>query len=281
MSALWSITYLKTTASLRELFDAVVTAFLQEIDDQLYDIESQGESYVDVKTGKAVIEEFSDPVRARLIVDSCQVEWINRGVIVYPDKNGLFTITDTINHLGNVYDAGRARRTELTNEMNQATNHFSVSLFLYINFLSNLTELLNAEAAHIMYERNPATRATAVHFYEAGQFIDDYYYDTLDYMGEDGLIELPEKPDHIEKILDGRFQFLLGLPKIHQYEDWEPESIYFDGEHLSIHNATYDVLNVRNSQLYVPFWDDQAIPFGAVYCPKKALPNSFIERYKS
>jgi len=74
MSAQWSLTYLQTNMSVKELFETVTKAFLIEIDGQLYDIENQGDSYVDVKTSKATIEIFSDPSRAKLIVDSCQLE---------------------------------------------------------------------------------------------------------------------------------------------------------------------------------------------------------------
>ncbi|MBN1310685.1 MAG: hypothetical protein JXB30_04630, partial [Anaerolineae bacterium] len=247
MSATWSLTYLKTKTSIRDVFSAVVDAFRAEVDDKLYDIESRGSAIVDVKASKAVVEEFSDTKRARIIVDSCQVEWYNRGVIVYPEQNGLFTLTDTVIHLGNIYESGRSRRVKLAQATAHKPDPYATSLFLFIAFLNRLTEMLDAQAVHIMFERNPAGRATGVHFHDRGQLVDDYYCEDIECEGHYGLIDLPEKPEQIKRLLDGRFGFLAEQPKLQQYDEEYPKESYFDGEDLSsrYHDPKWDVFNVR------------------------------------
>lgn len=280
MSAQWSLTYLRTDASVEELFETVVNAFLLEIDDQLYDLEYRNSSYVDVKTSRAIIEKFHDATRSRIIVDSCQLEWYNRGVIVYPRKEGLFTLVDTVIHIGNIAASARSRREELAKDLVQKPDHFSNSLFLYISFLSHLTKSLNVQAIHIMFERNPAGSTTSVHCYDRGKLEDDFFFENIACDGRYGLIELPQKPAFVRHMIDGRFAFLVDQPKIRQYDEQFSVEAYFDGEDLHVNDPDWDVLNVRASRLYVPSWDEASQPFGAIYCPTKELPAHFLARYQ-
>ncbi len=280
MSAQWSLTYLRTDTPVEELFETVVKAFLLEIDDQLYDLDNQNPSYGVVKTSRAIIEKFRDPTRSRIIVDSCQLEWYNRGVIVYPRKDNLFTLVDTVIHIGNIADSARSRRETLAKDLAQKPDHFSNSLFLYISFLSRLTKSLNAQAIHIMFERNPAGRTTSVHCYDRGKLEDDFFFENIECEDRYGLIELPQKSAFVQHIINGRFAFLVNQPKIRQLDEQFSIEAYFDGEDLHVNDPDWDVLNVRASRLYVPFWDENSQPFGAIYCPTKELPDYFLARYQ-
>lgn len=269
MSADWSLTYLKTDASLDAVFDSVVSAFYATLANRLYETESHNGEYVNIKLETMIVEKFDDAVRAQIIVDSLILEFITRGIILYPQMYGLYTMADSVNVFDTLY-AGRERRSELVNRSEEWQ-----SILLFMNFIANVTQRLKADASHILHSRTPAGTATGVHFFRSGEFIDDYYWEEIE--GTDGKVELPQKPDELHKLLDGRFAFLTLQPQIdYLYNAEETFERYFVGEDLAT-TEVGDIFKLRASNLYVPFWDEHAKPFGAVYCPTKDFP-SYLER---
>src|SRR5262249_6817848 len=146
-----------------------------------------------------------------------------------------------------------------------------------------LTKHINAEAVNIIFERNPAGGATAVHFYQAGELVDDFYAEHNDADETyENLIELPQHPQIFTSLLGGRFALLLDQPKRSSYDDGEPDiDVYFDGEDLSLYSPAHDTFNLRDSDLYVPFWDETLLPLGAIYCYEGKFPKFFLQRYES
>jgi hypothetical protein len=280
MSAMWSLTYFKAIASEREFFDAVVETFRAELDGKLYGLDwsnLQDSAIVNLKS--TFVEWFDSPKRARLITDSHLLERLCHGVLVFPAQNGLITIADTVIQIGDIYSSGRTRRSELAAHLIERPDPHAESLFQFIRFLSRLTGLWNTQAVHLMFERNPATRTTATHFYDSGQLVDDYCYENIEC--EDRFeVELPLHPELIRQILDGRFAFLSEQPKHRQFDD-DTVEVYFDGEDLGRlrNDPDWDVFNLRTSDLYVPFWDENNLPLGAVYSLHDELPDFFLQRY--
>lgn len=284
MSALWSLTFVKTTSPIQGVFDKVKESFLLELDDKLYDSVRKDGTWLDVKTSKAITEVFRDHLRAQMIEDSLLRERYNRGVLIYPKQNGLFVLADSVIHLGHIYQSGSERRAELKKDIMQKPDKDAEALFLYMNFLRRLSKRLDAEMVHIMFERNPATRCTSIHMYHSGQFVDGYFCENIECEGRYGLVELPQKPDRITELLDGRVAFLTDQPRTHKYDTDFSKDVYFDGEDLSgyLDDPKWDIFNVRDSMLHVPFWEEEPLlPYGAVYCSIKQLPDYFLEKYKN
>jgi hypothetical protein len=278
MSAQWSLTYLKTESPIEKIFDVIVDSFRSQLEGRLYDLKYEGDSLVDTKLDHTVVEKFTQLKRAKMIVDSHIVERLNQGVIVYPKVDDLYTLVDTIHYAPDVFLSARSRRADLSTQSKDKSNVVPEGMLVFIDFLTIVTRTLNAEVAHIMFERNPATRATSVHFFDRGQFVDDYYHEDIpDDVSK--LIELPVWPSRLQTLLDGRFGFLAKQPRLQKYDDDEIGEVYFDGEDLD-HDQATNIFDIKPSRLYVPFWDDNSFPYGAVYSYLDELPSYFVERYK-
>ncbi len=156
-----------------------------------------------------------------------------------------------------------------------------------MDFMKQLTEALSVEAAHLMYGRNPVGHTTGIHFYKSGQLADEYFSEVIDVDPDyKNIVDLPEHPEVLRGILGGRFAFLLDQPKRWSYpiiSNPGPEDygdVYFQGEHIGIQLEEWDVFNLRQSGLYIPFWDENTLPLGAVYCLNGELPDYFLRRYE-
>jgi hypothetical protein len=286
MSATWSLTYLQTSISERELFEVVAKLFALELNGELYGIERDHDPYLPitfVKLKNAIVEWFDDPTRAKMIFDALLGDRYGSGVLIYPQKNGLLTIADSVLYTNDIDSSGRTRRTELIAE-NPDPQFYS--LFKYMGFLRQLTENLAGEAAHLMYERNPAGHVTGIPFYKAGQLVDEYFAEQVDAdPAYENMIDLPQHPEVLREILGGRFAFLLDQPKrwpypINSNDEEDYDDVYFQGEHIGMHLAEWDIFNLRQSDLYVPFWDEHMLPLGAVYCLNGELPDYFLKRHE-
>ena len=136
-----------------------------------------------------------------------------------------------------------------------------------------------------MHVTNPAGFATAIHFYDLGQHIDNYY--TEDIQSDSNLTELPQKPNEVTRILNGRFSFLLRQPRVQVYDDGTSAEVYFSVERHFPENRENryqlgdkpDLFEIRRSRLYVPSWDHDPHPFGVVYCPGNELPEWLYEKH--
>jgi hypothetical protein len=282
MSAQWSLTYLQTRIPERDLFETVANLFNLELDGQLYGYERDRDPYLPtafVKLDKAVAEWFENSKRAKLIFEALLGNPYGSGVLIYPQKNGLLTIADSVIHTNDTDFCGRTRRVEL---MAEPLDPQFYSLFKYMSFLKRLTETLDIEAAHIMYERNPAGRVTGIHFYKTGQLVDEYFAESVEADPDyENVIDLPEHPEVMREILGGRFAFLVDQPKRWSLDDEEYEDVYFEAEHLGKARdfPEFDVFNLRDSDLYVPFWDETMLPLGAVYCLNGELPDYFLKTH--
>lgn len=282
MSAFWSITYLEAPVSERDLFDLIVSVFRSHLHDRLYTLESRGDQIVPVKLDDQLyVEWFDDPKRARMIADSCLVERFSQGVLIYPASGGLHILVDSVIQLNHLADSGRTRRDELLERLKLNPDPDSETLFHFTDYLQHITRTLTAPAAHIMFERNPAGRITGVNLYDSGQLFDHYYVENIEAIGEYGLVELPQNPAHVRRLMNGRFGFLLDQPRAREFDD-EISEVYFDGEDLWMYDKFpgWDVFNIRAANLAVPFWDDAPLPLGAVYCLKDDLPDYFLKRYE-
>ncbi len=287
MSATWSLTYLQTSVSERELFEVVARLFARELDGELYGMERDRDPYLPmtfVKLEKTIVEWFDNPKRAKMIFDALLGDRYGKGVLIYSQKDGLLTIADSVIYTNDIDCSGRTRRAELIAE-NYDPQFYS--LFQYMDFMRQLTETLSVEAAHLMYERNPVGHATGIHFYKAGQLVDEYFSELIDVDSDHkNIVDLPEHPEVLREILGGRFAFLLDQPKRWSYpinsndEEEDYDDVYFQGEHIGIHLAEWDIFNLRQSDLYVPFWNENTLPLGAAYCLNGELPDYFLRRYE-
>jgi hypothetical protein len=196
------------------------------------------------------------------------------GIIIYPKKNNLYTVADTIHSLQDILYSGRTERekvkAEITSNRELGKEEWlldTMGLFVGVQFLSKISESLGAELVHILYERNPAADATSIHFFQHGSLVDDYFCARIG--GECEIIEVPENADVIKAILDGRFSFLLDQPRTVHYKSDDFDETWltcFEGE---------DIANIDN--LHVPFWEnekspprqipeeDMLQPYGAIY----------------
>jgi hypothetical protein len=280
MSAAWSLTYLQTTISERDLFEVITKLFALNLDSKLYGYERGRDPYLPtafVKLEKAIAEWFEDSKRAKLIFDALLGDPYGSGVLIYPRKNGMLTIADSVIHSNDTDLCGRTYRVKLLAE-NPDPQFYS--LFKYMDFLKQLTEILNVEAAHLMYERNPGGKVTGIHFYKAGQLIDEYFAESDDAdLGYEKVIDLPQHPEVMREILGGRFAFLLDQPKHWSMDGKEYEDIYFEAEHIGMDIPEYDFFNMRESDLYVPFWNESMLPLAAVYCLNGNLPKHFLRSH--
>src|SRR5262245_52351595 len=119
MSATWSLTYLSTPISERELFEILTTLFRLELDGNLYVIDLFRDPYPPmsfVKLEPAIAEWFDNPNRARLIADALLGGVHAGGILIYPRNNGLLTVADSVIHSNDIDSCGRTRRAELISE---------------------------------------------------------------------------------------------------------------------------------------------------------------------
>ncbi|MBI1258169.1 MAG: hypothetical protein GC204_11920 [Chloroflexi bacterium] len=285
MSASWSLTYLQTDLSERALFDTLLPLFDAELTGKLYGYawaDNPADSWNTIKLETREIEWFETPKRAKMIMDAVINEPYGRGILIYPRKNGLICLADSLMQMDGVLNSSRTRRVEWAKILTDKPDPMFGLMPLYMDVLKRLTELAHAEAANIIFERNPAGGATAVHFYKAGELVDEFYAEHLDADETyDNLIELPQHPEIVASLLGGRFAFLLDQPKRWSYGAGEAAvDVYFDGEDLSMTLPEYDAFNLRDSDLYVPFWDETILPLGAVYCFNGKFPKYFLQRYE-
>ncbi len=280
MSATWSLTYLETDIAERELFDNVVEVFQRELGGKLYSLDSAAGKIVPIKLNEPIVEWFTDEKRARIIADSHHERYCV-GILTYGPRNGLYVLVDTVMASTDVLMSGRMRREELKYHLREKPDPVGEMPLYYMHFLTEVTAALKSQAAHIMFERNPAGRATSIHFYDAGVMVEDYYYEHIEAVGSQ-LIELPNNPERLGQLLGERFAFLKKQPRMHGSGDDE-YAAYFDGEDLSptMRGSEWDVFGLKDSDLFVPFWEEKALPLGAVYCLKEPLPDYFLKRYET
>lgn len=279
MSAQWSLTYLNTSMPIDMLFDQLTKIFQQTIVGRLHHtLWLSGNE--EIRLDSVVAEKFQESQRAKLIFESCEVGVYNRGVILYPQREGLFTVYDSVNLLDAVWMANRSERERLLAEKTSNSEAPIHPLILYEAFLCRLTKSLSCDAIHVLFERNPAGRSTSVRFFGDGKLRDDFCHSYID-GGEWELLEMPQHPQVVRTVLNGRFAFLLDQPKRYISPiDHEEYKEYFDGQHLKPNTPEWDVFDIQAQHLYVPFWYDDFIPYGAVYCPAKELPSHLLDRYK-
>ncbi len=280
MSANWSIVYFENSITDEAFFKAAQESFRLALEGKLYGLKyNDNQELVPFKLGRAIVEQFNgDSKRARLIQDGLMSELYGHGILHYPQRNNLHVIADSIVRL-NVYLSGRIRRKDLRVELEEKPDPSSEVLFHMMNFIGHLTQTINCQAAHIMFERNPAGRGTGVHLYDSGVLVDDYYYENIEAVGSE-LIEIIQKPDQVKGLLSGRFEFLTQFPIVrHDLVDSHPYVRYFDGEDLSP-NRDYVRSDPNQTDLYVPFWEEDSLPIGAIYCLERPLPDDFLKRYK-
>lgn len=283
MSATWSLTYLQTNLAEQALFQTLVKLFHADLKGKLYGWDSLDAPSLDwkpVRLEETVVEWFDTPERARMITDALIRERMANGMLLYPQHNGLFTIADSVIQLGDIYNCARARRAELAERLKQHPDPDAERLFHHMQFLNHLTGAAEAEAAHIFYERNPAGGLTGVHFYRDGQFVDEFYAKYLDGDDHVPLIELPQHPEILGTLLGKRFAFLLNQPVRWNYDDGEDEvDVYFDAEYIGLSRPDHDPFGMCASDLYVPFWEEDMLPIGAIYEHNKEFPQFFLSRY--
>lgn len=129
-----------------------------------------------------------------------------------------------------------------------------------------------------MFERNPAGRATSVHFYDTGQLVDDYYYEHVEAIGNI-MFEYVQHPRRVGEILGGRFAFLSKQPISHTSSIDNEEYIeFFDGEDL-LPDKGSDLFSLNQTDLYVPFWENESLPFGAIYSLEEPFPDHFLKQH--
>jgi len=277
MSATWSLTYLETTMEERALLDIVVEIFKRELEGKLYGLEWVERELVPVKLNEPIVERFTDKNRARMIAGS-HYEGYSTGVLAYPPQKGLHVLVDTVIASTDVISSGRMRREELKYHLQEKPAPDMEAVFHYMHFLDEVTATMLCQAAHIMFSRNPAGRCTSVHLYATGRIVEDYYYENIEAMGSQ-LIELPKNPERLGQLLGGRFEFLRRQPMMRRLLD-DVFVAYFDGEDLSPTRSTrWEIFGLEDSDLFVPFWEENMLPVGAVYCLKEPLPDYFLKRY--
>ncbi|MEQ8676237.1 MAG: hypothetical protein RLP44_19610 [Aggregatilineales bacterium] len=279
MSANWSIAYFEKSISDDAFFKAVQEAFRQFLEGKLYGLKwDDNQELVPFQLDDSTTEQFSGDVkRARLIQDALITELLGHGILHYPQRNNLHVIVDSIIRL-DVYSSGRIRREELKRQLEAKPDPMSEVLFHMMDFLRYLTQILECQSAHVMFDHNPAGNATGVHLYDSGTFVDDYYYENLEGVGSE-MVERIQSPQQVETFLNGRFAFLNQLPVIKRDSiDGNDDVYYFDGEDLSS-NRLSEHFGVNQTDLYVPFWEENTLPIGAIYALKGPLPDYFLNRY--
>jgi hypothetical protein len=276
MSANWSITYVEKTITDDEFFKAMQEAFRINLEDKLYGLRwADNQELEPFKLGESIHERFSDSKRAKLLLDGLMNELYGHGILHFPQRNSLHVIVDSIIRL-NIYLSGRLRREELKTRLQSQSDPIDEVVFHFMNFLQHLTKTLQCHAVHVMFERNPATRATSVHFYDSGEFVDSYYYENIESIGSE-MIERIQNPERIERMLNGRFAFLNNQPVVQQINN-EDYFVYFDGEYLPPNRGS-DSFAINQTDVYVPLWEENTLPIGAIYCLEKEFPNHFLQRY--
>lgn len=278
MSANWSIVYFEKSITDDAFFKAVQEAFALNLEGKLYGVEyDDNRKLVSFRLGDSITEQFNgDAKRARLVQDGLINALYGHGILHYPQRNNLHVIADSIIRL-DVLLSGRMRRDELKHKLKTKPDPSSEIIFCMMDFLRQLTQALKCHAVHIMFERNPAGQVTSVHLYDSGELVDDYYYENLEAVSTQ-LIEYP-LTSQFKTLLNGRFSFLTELPFIYCSPNDDDNYVqYFEGEDLPL-NRRSDHFGLNSTDLYVPFWEDDTLPIGAIYCLEKPFPDYFLERY--
>src|SRR5690349_21776948 len=98
MSATWSLTYLQTDLSERALFDLLIPLFDSKLAGKLYGYGRNITRKVPFTTRLNVREAewFETPKRAKMIMDGIINEPFGKGILIYPRKNGLICIADSL-----------------------------------------------------------------------------------------------------------------------------------------------------------------------------------------
>ncbi len=279
MSANWSLVYVEASISDEAFFEAVQEAFQSTLENKLYGLRSGDDGKMEsFLLEDSITEHFGDDrKRARIVQDGLTSELYGHGILHFPQRNNLHVIADSIVRL-HVYYSGRMRRDELKRKLEAKPDPSFEIIFHMMDFLRQLTKALNCHAVHVMFERNPATRATGVHLYDAGELIDDYYYENLEAVSTE-LIEHLLSPHRVETLLGGRFACLTKVPIVVRSPiDGKDYVYYFDGKDLPSPKGA-DNFGLKLTDLYVPFWEDDALPINAIYCLEKPFHDYFLARY--
>lgn len=264
MSAHWSVVYLEAKHSERDVFDAMVEAFRSELDAPLHHywklepmIAEWGAVPPPAVKGELPYDPWYEPTRY---------------VLLNSVKNGLMTLETSFLDDEDLVCGSRQHLKQLAFDAIKP-NAITQPLLAYSRFLNTLTKTLNVQAAHLMFFRNPAIRATSVHFHDKGELVDVYHVEDAD--GEFHNVEVPKRIV-ADMFLGGRFAFLGDQPKPHpDRDDLEDELkdveyfnvTYFDGEDLlTLQDGHPDIHNLQASQLPIPFSDLTCV--GSIQCAK-------------
>ncbi|HXG65217.1 MAG TPA: hypothetical protein VNO70_08920 [Blastocatellia bacterium] len=262
MSAHYAIAYLKTDAGERQLFDGVAQAWSMEVDRKLY-VQPEG-SIASTLQCHSPVTLFNEPARIQQVI-----EQYPPGVVVYPQKNGLYSLWFTALHtpMNILIESDPTTRADLTAKLERLEQTDDITatpdpdsnrvVVLLPRFLERLSQALSADVAFLLYMRNPAADATGIQFYQNGRFIDDHF--ERFYSGEPDLIEKPLDPDAVSRMFDGRFAWVLDYPVYHEDENWY--------ERLDPYFAF-----PPEARLYLPFpGGDALLPLGMIYYERAKL----------
>ena len=139
-----SITYIQSGFSAEALYEAVIAAFKSEIENNLFCLDYTNFTTYK-KCGPLTTERFLGPARAAFVTESILSSY-NRGVVIYPKRNGLFTIVDSLIHEADIIQANRTHLPELYAVLQRKPEAIEyIDLQAYMNFLLELSRILRAE----------------------------------------------------------------------------------------------------------------------------------------
>jgi hypothetical protein len=260
MSAHWLLAYLKTGADSPAVAEAVRAALRAEVDGKLYE------------HSRKVTFPYPphDYAPARADFDREAVYARNQpSILLYPPKNGLYTIqwlcffspmnimlSDRESREGFARAVAAERQT---GELFGSALLWDMAPVIFPEMLRELSRLLDAEIAQVLFLRNPAVDVTAVQFYRRGQYVAEFF--SRYYEGIPDRLDIPPA-EAVSDLMDGRFRFVCSPPKT--FEDGFVRHFSAEDFGSATVNPEFSSYTPDTSRLFVPFWIKDFKPFGII-----------------
>jgi hypothetical protein len=214
MSEHWSLAFIHTHVAAPTVFQAVVEAWSGEIDQKLY-LQPPGSLESTYQTRHPIVRSRFPAGEPPPLFDELHEL---PGVILYPAQNHCYLLwfPALLIHWNIFEESHRASRAQIeqrvealakTTDMRTVADPSSNRIIALLpRFLKQVSQVLRAEIALLLYARSPAADVVAFQFYAQGRSLDDCFARIGDL--EINLIERLRQSKKLEKLLAGRFAWV-------------------------------------------------------------------------